>query len=110
MLRRFLLSVCAEYASWPLREKLTYKIDVVAPIEVTASGAPDVTPVSSSITTRQIFELPPRLLEKYKYLPSGDHTGLRSVEEPSVTAKGSPPLARTVQICSRCPYRSGRLQ
>src|SRR6185369_3996749 len=64
ILRRFLLSVCAEYASRPLREKLKYKIDVVAPIEVTASAAPDVFPVSWSIKIRQIFELPPRLREK----------------------------------------------
>src|ERR1044071_5778731 len=88
ILRRFLMSVWAEYASWPLREKLKYKMEVAAPIEVTASGVPVTTPVSSSISTRQIFELPPRLLEKYKYFPSGDQTGLRSVEEPSVTATG----------------------
>src|ERR1044072_3582322 len=106
MLRRFLMSVCAEYASCPVREKLRYETEVAAPIEVTASGAPMTTPVSSSISTRQIFELPPRLLEKYRYFPSGDQTGLRSVEEPSVTATGSPPEAGMVQMCSRCPYLS----
>src|SRR6185369_9451276 len=101
--RRFLMSVCAEYASFPVREKVRYRTDVVAPIDVTASGTPDVTPVSSSMATRQIFELPPRLLEKYKYVPSGDQTGLRSVDEPSVTATASPPSAGMVQMCSRCP-------
>src|SRR6185369_8525789 len=101
--RRFLMSVCAEYASCPVREKLRYKTEVAAPIEVTASGALMTAPVSSSISTRQMFELPPRLLEKYKYFPSGDQTGLRSVEEPSVTATGSPPVMGMVQMCSRCP-------
>ena len=74
---------------------------MVAPIAVTASGTPEVAPVSSSIATRQMLELPPRLLEKYKYFPSGDHTGLRSVDEPSVTATALPPLTGTVRMCSR---------
>src|ERR1051326_6067559 len=110
ILRKFLVSVCAEYASWPVCEKLRYRTEVFAPIEVTASGLPLTTPVSSSIPTRQMFELPPRLLEKYKYFPSGDHTGLRSVTEPSVTATGSTPPAGMVQMCSRSEERSGRLQ
>src|SRR5262245_48936503 len=57
-----------------------------------------------------MFEPPPRLLEKYKYFPSGDQTGLRSVKDPSVTATASPPLIGMVHMCSRCPYRLDLLQ
>ena len=42
----------------------TRNLVVAAPIEVTASGSPRVSPDLSSMGTRQIFMLPPRLLEK----------------------------------------------
>src|SRR5262249_18572868 len=73
---------------------------------VTGSGEPRTRPESSSIGTRQRFIVPPRSLEKYRYRPSGDHTGLQSSAASSVTdvpsRASSDPSAALVQI-SRCP-------
>jgi len=46
---------------------------------VNACGAPLVTPVVSSMPIRQRFIVPERLLRKYSWRPSGDHTGFQSV-------------------------------
>ena len=59
------------------------------------------------MATRQTLMLPPRSLTKYRYLPSGAHTGFQSTAASFVTDRGSPPSAGIVQM-SRCPPgRSG---
>lgn len=72
-----------------------------------ASNRPRTRPDFSSMRTRHRFMLPPRSLAKYRWLPSGDQTGLQSRAASSVTATGCVPSADTVQI-SRCPPREAQ--
>src|SRR4051812_42151216 len=59
--------------------------------ETTGSGSPAARPVDSSTATRQRFMTPPRSLEKYTYLPSGDQTGDQSMAASFVSATRAPP-------------------
>ena len=68
----------------------------------TASGSARTSPVTSSMRTRQKFMFPPLLLTKYRYLPSGDHTGFQfDTAKSFVTITGSPPAAETVAMSRR---------
>ena len=69
---------------------------------VSGSGGASTRPDCSSIATRHKFMLPPRLLAKYRWRPSGDHTGFQSSAASDVTGTGVPPSAGIVSI-SRCP-------
>ena len=60
--------------------------------------------------TRHRFMLPPRSLEKYRYRPSGDQTGLQSMAGSSVTAAACPPVAATVKMSRREPLEASTPQ
>src|SRR5690606_29064905 len=75
----------------------------------TVSTGPVSSPVISSIGTRRIDILPPRLLPKYRCLPLGAQTGSQTEAASIAIVFGVPPVTGTVAIspCSPCrPYQN----
>src|SRR5262245_29281301 len=77
---------------------------------VSALGSSRIFPVPSSIATRQRLGVPPRLLEKYRCVPSGAQIGFQLNAPSVVTATAWLPLASAVQTSTlRAPPISRRL-